>query len=258
MRRPALALAATLTALVAGSLAPAQAITGGELDTEHPYVGLVVAFPANPQDEPYVCSGAFFDADTFVTAGHCVDNDPVRLEVRLGEGPLDSDVPVVGEVTNVVLHDDYDPSDFTAHDLAVVELGPDDSAELDTYAQLPTQDVLDGYSPSVDTTFTAVGYGLTQAPTPQRPEHEYVRRAAEPRLLKINHRETGEGSFVVSANSRTGGTCAGDSGGPVLLPGTDTVVGVVSYGKNAMCGGQSGIYRIDRADDLAFLAPFVD
>ena len=258
MRRT-LTLAAALTALTAAALAPAQAITNGEPDDAHPYVGLVVAYGADGAP-PSVCSGAFLDADTFVTAGHCFDDPTSTVEIRLGEGPLDSSVPTVGEVASVHHHPRYDAADFSAHDLAVVQLVKPLSTEvLDEFAELPEQDVLDALTPSVRTTFTVVGYGWTRASTPEagRQVSTFERMVAHPRLLKINHKETGEGSFVVSANSNTGGTCLGDSGGPVLLDGTDVVAGVVSYGKNALCAGQSGIYRVDRADDLEFLSAYV-
>lgn len=260
MRRPVLALAATLTALVAGALAPAQAITNGELDEDHPYVGLVAAEMPHGAP-PAVCSGAFLDAHTFLTAGHCFDGreESGWVEIRQGEGPLRSWVDPVGEVESVHLHPLYDPTDFSAHDLAVVELDKDGTGAAAPYATLPEVNQLDQLRPSVKTTFTAVGYGLTRASTPQagRALSPFTRMAAHPRLLKINHKQTGEGSFLVSANTKTGGTCSGDSGGPVLLEGTDVVAGVVSYGKNALCAGQSGIYRVDRADDLAFLDRFV-
>ena len=44
-----------------------------------------------------------------------------------------------------------------------------------------------------------------------------------------------------------GGTCSGDSGGPVFWPqGSNQVVAVTSFGKNATCRGDGYYYRTDR------------
>ena len=44
-----------------------------------------------------------------------------------------------------------------------------------------------------------------------------------------------------------GGTCSGDSGGPVFWPkGSNQIVAVTSFGKNAKCRGDGYYYRTDR------------
>jgi secreted trypsin-like serine protease len=66
----------------------------------------------------------------------------------------------------------------------------------------------------------------------------------------------GTGSFTVSGDAAHGGTCFGDSGGPMLIG--DTIVGVNSFGLNANCAGVGGAYRIDKATDLEWIEGFVD
>jgi secreted trypsin-like serine protease len=61
---------------------------------------------------------------------------------------------------------------------------------------------------------------------------------------------------IYSSNSNTGGTCFGDSSGPVFVSGTNTLVAVISFAANINCAGTSGGCRIDQEDDLAFLASF--
>ena len=63
---------------------------------------------------------------------------------------------------------------------------------------------------------------------------------------------------MLSNNAHTGGTCFGDSGGPNFLGTTNVVAGVTSFGKNPTCAGTGGVYRVDRADDLDWLATFFD
>jgi len=53
-----------------------------------------------------------------------------------------------------------------------------------------------------------------------------------------------------------GGTAFGDSGGPVLLGGTDTVLAVNSYVTNYNCGGVTYHSRIDIPEVLTWINSF--
>jgi secreted trypsin-like serine protease len=57
-----------------------------------------------------------------------------------------------------------------------------------------------------------------------------------------------------NGNSR-GGTCSGDSGGPVFLGGasSNTIVAVTSFGLNELCRGTDYGYRIDRQEVLDWI-----
>ncbi|KAL7502393.1 hypothetical protein ACHAXN_000362 [Cyclotella atomus] len=54
----------------------------------------------------------------------------------------------------------------------------------------------------------------------------------------------------------TGGTCFGDSGGPLCLEDTNVIVGVTSYRINQDCAGTGGSYRIDADDNLEWIHSF--
>jgi secreted trypsin-like serine protease len=81
---------------------------------------------------------------------------------------------------------------------------------------------------------------------------------AHPHLLQINTGFTGDFSILLSNNANTGGTCFGDSGGPNFIGTSNVIAGVTSYGLNTACGGTGGVYRIDKADDLDWIATFFD
>jgi hypothetical protein len=74
------------------------------------------------------------------------------------------------------------------------------------------------------------------------------------------------GNFVHSAEfvrlalnpgGGSGGTCFGDSGGPDLLGGTDTVIAVNSYVSNSNCGGVGYSSRVDIPEVLAWINDFL-
>ena len=153
-------------------------------------------------------------------------------------------------------HPEYDDAAFYEHDLGVLVLS--EPVYLPEYGQLPTLGLLDElYAANKQQLYTAVGYGLEGA-GPKTSFGGDTRRRADLRLTNlIGVGGIGNGlSAKFSNNAATGGTCFGDSGGPIFLAGTSIIVAVNSYAKNSTCSGTTGGYRIDQAADLAFLATF--
>jgi len=260
----------TLTALVAVLAAavvalPASAITDGSPDGDaHPYVGLMVAQDGdgNPL---WRCSGTLISPTLFLTAGHCTEAPAKHAEIWF-DADVESGIPangypLTGEASGTpYTHPEYDPNAFYLHDLGVVVL--DTPVVMDEYGVLPALDQLDALKSGKvkkDTFFTAVGYGLQKAFPDAASWKDValrVRMVSHPRLIQINTGYTGDGSIILSNNANTGGTCFGDSGGPNFLGDSNVVAGVTSFGKNGTCAGQGGVYRVDRADDLDWLATF--
>jgi hypothetical protein len=60
----------------------------------------------------------------------------------------------------------------------------------------------------------------------------------------------------LNASQGTGGTCFGDSGGPNLLGGTDTVLSVNSYVTNYNCAGVGYSSRVDIPEVLDWINSF--
>jgi hypothetical protein len=254
-----------LGALLATSLlaaGPANAITDGALDGNgHPYVGLMVAQDAagNPL---WRCSGTLLSPTIFLTAGHCTEAPAAKAEIWFAadveSGIPGNGYPFTGDAGGTThTHPLYDPNAFFLFDLGVVVL--DAPYALAQYGSLPALNVLDKMARQrgkQDVTFTAVGYGL-QLINPVFIESERVRMVAYPKLLQINvPGYGGDFSLLLSNNHSTGGTCFGDSGGPNFIGSTNVVGGVTSFGKNGNCAGTGGVYRVDRADDLDWLATF--
>jgi hypothetical protein len=261
MKKATMAIVLMLV-LVLGTVGIASAITNGELDGDgHPYVGLMVAqdVDGNPL---WRCSGALLSDTIFLTAGHCTEPPAAHIEIwfdaDVQSGIPGNGYPNTGDVGGTpYTHPQYDPNAFFLYDLGVVVL--DSPMPMAEYGTLPTLDVLDQMARRrgrQDTSFTAVGYGL-QRINPVFVEAERVRMVAYPRLIQINAPGfTGDFSLLLSNNHSTGGTCFGDSGGPNFINDTNVIGGVTSFGLNGNCAGTGGVYRVDRADDLNWLATF--
>lgn len=239
----------------------ASAVKYGTLDgNAHPNVGLMVALDANGAPL-WRCSGTLMSPTVYLTAGHCTQAPAVRatiwFDADVESGIPGNGYPFQGNVSGVVhTHPQYDANAFYLYDLGVVVL--DSPFPVGTYGALPSLNVLDQMARTrgrQDVSFTAVGYGL-QYSNPVFVVGQRVRMSATPTLVQINTAQVGDYSILLSNNASTGGTCFGDSGGPNFIGNSNVVAGVTSYARNGNCAGTGGVYRVDRADDLSWLATF--
>jgi Trypsin len=275
--RKLIAFAAVLVSTLVVAIAPAGAVTDGELDgNAHPYVGLVTFYDS---EGVYLwrCSATLLSSTVLLTAGHCTEDPAVSAQVWFDPGPIEAGnyplSPVAdrpscegytgwpcegGAATGTpYTHPDYDPNAFYLHDLGVVVL--DEPVEMDSYGALPYEGQLEdlaGDDPGTgDLTFTAVGYGLQKSfpdASSWKDEASRTRMLAYPELIQFY----GDFALLLTNNANTGGTCFGDSGGPNFIGDTNVIGGVTSFGRNGTCAGTGGVYRIDTADDLEWLATF--
>jgi hypothetical protein len=272
------AATATVVALSGALAAPAAAITDGALDgSDHPYVGLLLAQDDDGQPL-WRCSGTLMSSTIFLTAGHCTEAPAAHVELFFSAGPIPraagfpaagadacagiTGYPCTGDVGGTpYTHPQYNPNAFFLFDLGVVVL--DEPHPMSAYGALPTLNRMDAFKTrrgTQDVGFTSVGYGL-QASFPDAAAWKDVafrtRMVAHPHLLQINVPGfTGDFSILLSNNASTGGTCFGDSGGPNFIGTSNVVGGVTSFGINGNCAGTGGVYRVDRSDDLTWLATF--
>lgn len=266
----AVAMTALLVAAVA---APAAAITrGGTPDGDtHPYVGIMVAKLGTGEDASpaWRCSGALISPTVYVTAGHCTfgadeveiwfESDLQAIPGRLGY-PFSGETSVTGTPHT---HPLYVDELFFLYDLGVVVL--DTPVEVARYASLPEVGALDQLGRGRNAAqITAVGYGLQGVVpvgradiTRYRADLFVVDRKAAAGINPFGRQfDRNPLSFMTSGDAKHGGTCFGDSGGPLLRG--DTILGVTSFGLNANCAGVGGGFRIDGATELGFIGSFLD
>ncbi|CUR59501.1 Peptidase S1 and S6, chymotrypsin/Hap [metagenome] len=278
MRTRVLVLLTAVLMALGVSMTPAQASTGGTPDGEtHPNVGLILFYSA---DGRFRCSATLVSPTVLLTAAHCTDGDLGKVLVTfdsvIAEEPP-SGFPVAADPSagytaeelaaagylygTASTHPEY--SDFTDtrnwNDVGVVVLDtPVTDIEPATIAGLGTLDQI-GVSNLRKTLFTAVGYGTEvrkadsgpQKPTPM--SYPLIRRYVDmpgqkltPQILQTNGNE--KDPFG------TGGTCFGDSGGPVFLDGE--IVAVTSYGYTSNCRYLGGYQRVDIAVAQDWLSDF--
>ena len=272
MRR-LLTLAVALVAF--GVLMPssAGAITGNyQKDFVHDYVGLLVFYVDDPSTnggDPFShrCSGSLITPTVVLTAGHCtegVGQGRIYLQQSVAPnydpsafGGLGGD-PTTGypyengtefhTTFNYGFHD-FDGFPDT-HDAGLVIL--DQPVSLPEYGMLAVPGSLDQFEKTTrkqEVHFTSSGYGLSKS-NPVHVESFRERLMATGSLINLTSNNTKGYNLQTTANpgNDRGGTCSGDSGGPVYYGGTtsDTIVSVTSFGMNPWCRGVDFSYRIDQ------------
>lgn len=287
MRKLATLLTGLTTALVlvlTATTAPAGAITGDYVeDNQHPFVGLVVFYDEDGEFT-HRCSGSLLTSTVFLTAGHCTDETTGAVSARVyfqqdagaNYDPATESDPVSGYpetcaagtlgtlcATSDELYN-YGFADFEGfpdtRDVGLIIL--DQAIEMPEYGELAGAGTLDDLATRrgrQDLTFTASGYGLTKS-NPVKVTSFRERLMAQSRLTNLRSNLTVGFNQQTNGNGKgRGGTCSGDSGGPVFYGGyiSNLIVAVTSFGLNAYCRGVDFAYRTDTEAVLAWIEEVV-
>ncbi|MFL5758274.1 MAG: trypsin-like serine protease [Thermomicrobiales bacterium] len=264
--------------LVSGTVAPARAITGNyEPDYVHPFVGLAVFYDADGEFL-HRCSGSLLTPIVFLTAGHCVDEaTSARVYFQQDAGvnydPETELDPVTGYPEDCYTQPcttgsqlfNFGFSDFSGlpntQDLGIVIL--DEPISLDAYGVLPavgTLDPLDTKRGRQNLVFTDSGYGLSES-NPVHVESYRERLMATSRLVNLKSALTAGFNLQTTNNpgNGSGGTCSGDSGGPIFYPSDSfVIVAVTSFGLNEWCRGVDFAYRTDQQEAIDWIVGVAD
>jgi len=252
-----------MTVVVVGLVwvVPGGAITGGTPDGEnHPYVAFV-------RNTEFACTAAAVSPTVLVTAAHCFTFPQDQVWVTFNTNRRLVSFPAGFLTGTWFAHPEFCQVEgcghglvgFDSHDVAVIVL--DVPVMLPRYAQLPSlgqADTLPNGS-QVD----ILGYGVEDfvvgggKPTPAATSG--LRNIAPADIIPGGNGSIRDEYLKLSANHSQdkGGSCLGDSGGPNLLAGTDTILAINSLSTNG-CKGVTYSNRVDIDYALAFINGFLD
>lgn len=269
MIRKAALVAAVVATFATGLVlaVPAGAITGGTRDTVHKNVGLVRFTTAAGR---FRCSGTLISPTVVLTAGHCTEGPATNVYVSFDDDlALDPLAPGISPAERAARAAHYitgtahpDPAwngklQFSKqHDQGVVVLDARAASKWPgiTPAPLPPVGFLDRNQGRLkNETFTLVGYGVDIGA--KKAQIVVTERRSTTSFLKNVGSEVV--TFQINGNDPKagGGSCFGDSGGPVFWG--DYVLGDASYVNSLTCNATGSYQRVDTTHSRAFLNQFL-
>jgi len=262
------AVVTVIVALLSVATFRVYAITYGFVDSTNAYNNVGAFIVQAPTGEIFpICSGTLITPDVFLTASHCTAFftnvlEPqgytafVSLDASIPFGELTSEETRLLAVETVVTNPEYNQAQSDSGDVGVLILAEDVTGI--TPATLPECGLLDqlGHKNGLkDALFTAVGYGVQErvvgGGVPYFQDDNPI-----PRMYSFSSFNALNGGYLrLSQNPATGngGTCFGDSGGPIFLTvdGQQIQVAITITG-DAVCRATNVVYRLDTESAQGF------
>jgi hypothetical protein len=229
--------------------------------TEPPAAHIEVWFDAGPiETDPDYLAALEADPDGIVSCNDSPDFDGYPCQGDVGGTPHPNPDFCTGCGSGL--------PNFANRDVGIVTLDePVPTSLVSEYAELPDAGLVDRLANRTPIDF--VGYGVqfqANIPGSQLPQPPPFYRWTGPRQRMFAPSELISGNFThsdeflklaLNPGGGSGGLCFGDSGGPDLLGGTNTVLGVNSYVTNWNCAGVGYSQRIDIPEVLDWINGFM-
>ncbi|XP_055910850.1 uncharacterized protein LOC129945216 [Eupeodes corollae] len=226
-------------------------ITNGQaaIAKQFPYqVGLLLTHT----DGNYWCGGTLLSVRWIITAAHCTKG---ASQIKVILGGLKSNpngdvgevvIEVPGNKDNVFVHKNYNANSIV-NDVSMIRLP--EPVTLSDYIKPAKLPKFTGEAPLyTGQTGIISGWGLVSdnsegiSPTLQWTDVAVISNAAC--AVFYGRRPTSQ--LCIGTKGTHKSTCSGDSGGPLVVEGTDTLIGVTSYGSSYGCeiGYPAGFSRV--------------
>ncbi|OAA33851.1 extracellular trypsin protease [Beauveria brongniartii RCEF 3172] len=274
------ALAATFSATLAAAATIDKRIVGGKVVPEGEIKWIV---SLRDQNGTHVCGGSLLDSTTVLTAAHCLEDEEVKI-VSVTAGTVSIKTGGTNAaVASAQQHPNYRPGSPNScpadlpwdgdeckrlrslpggteeNDIAILKLStPIEKSDAIEYARLP----LVGGDAVVNTTGISAGWGI-QTPIELsigkdgkwKPvvEAETLSKvvldihAREDCVAKGKDQHITDKDTFICAGGQGKNSCRGDSGGPLFVPETQVLLGVVSWSiedekADTLCGDNPTIF----------------
>ena len=276
------------SALTAGLLTlalPGQAlaIQGGESDVDNVFSNVAIlrfidSDGTYPEDR-WRCTGTLVAPTIIITAAHCTEAPVDTVYYSFDwQGPLGEPDAKPGIPADLADDPGWTLGGTNADGSQNIFTDPDWSGDLqlqslDDIGIIVLDEPVTGIEPAEiapinyldgtprGTLFTVAGYGVRYGKPESGPQKPIDTADRERRFTVAPLSNLTSDTIMLATNPKDkrggGGTCFGDSGGPVFLNGY--LVGVTSWGTSQFCtAGQAGYQRLDTEDAFEFYGPFLD
>jgi hypothetical protein len=211
------------------------------------------------EGDELICTGSLIAATVFLTAAHCVEFLPTGAQVYVSFDETAFPRPSGTIAATGFAWDPgyaHDSGDY--NDIGVVLL-PESATRGMTPFKLPKAGALDALAAKGSlskTLFVNVGYGfdatLTGVPSFT---FDGVRRFSYSEFMGLT--QTRLGLLMQTNATGEGGDCYGDSGGPKLIKGEETIVYAIVVTGDVWCRATTWDHRTDSPSARAFLGQYV-